>query len=161
MPNLEAGRRTVRVVRDGEGVATDDAVTWAIEELTTQLASAGVGSTEPGGPNTPAAVTVRVVAPSAAAGRAGDAEVPTAPESYLLIREGDEVVVTGSDATGIVYALLELAARVTNAEDPITTLLATTTESGAPAVPVRGIVRSFSSVDEDTPWFHDRVFWTE
>jgi hypothetical protein len=34
-------------------------------------------------------------------------------------------------------------------------------ESYAPAVPVRGIQRAFSSAAEDIPWFHDRQFWAE
>jgi hypothetical protein len=87
--------------------------------------------------------------------------VPAAAESYLLVGEGARVTVVGADATGLVHALLELAARVEHADDPRAALTVDGVESGSPAVPVRGIVRSFSSVDEDLPWFHDRAFWQE
>jgi len=87
-----------------------------------------------------------------------DAEVPA--EGYRARLHGGRVTVSASDATGFSYALTELAARLEAARGRVGRLAAWE-EDARPAVPLRGIQRAFSSVHEDSGWFHDRRFWTE
>ncbi len=89
---------------------------------------------------------------------------PTGAESHAFRTEAgaDEarrVVIAAADDRGRAYALTEVAERLRArgaAGLPIGELVV-----DRPAVPVRGIQRNFSSVHEDTPWFHDRRFWGE
>jgi hypothetical protein len=67
--------------------------------------------------------------------------------------------VAGSDARGLVYALLELADRVRCAADPRAALHVTGASTERPANRVRGVARLFVSDVEDLPWFNDRVMW--
>jgi hypothetical protein len=92
-----------------------------------------------------------------------DLPVPGDEESYawVLERRDDEVIahMSASDVRGYVYGISELADRIRHRGGAALTDGAT--DAGAPATPVRGIQRMFSSAHEDAPWFHDRSFWTE
>lgn len=68
------------------------------------------------------------------------------------------ITVAANDARGYAYALTEVAEHLRH-EGP-SALERAQVQTDRPAVPVRGIQRSFSSAHEDTPWFHDRAFWT-
>ncbi len=130
-------------------IANEPPVQWAIEHLTEALRNAGITVAGEG------AGDVHIVF-------AGDPGA--AAESCALHRpEGSDgpILATGADARGLSYALLELADRITYANDPLATLAATTELTESPATPVRSISRVFVSEIEDTPWFHDRAFWIE
>jgi len=88
------------------------------------------------------------------------ADAAIAKEGYRAELADGRLRVTASDPTGFSYALTELAARLRTAGGKASALGAWT-EDAAPAVPVRGIQRAFANVYEDSPWFHDRTFWTE
>src|SRR6185312_2277862 len=60
---------------------------------------------------------------------------------------------------GFVYALLELAERVTFGADPRNALGIARVENAAPATRTRSVARIFSDGGHDLPWFHDRDFW--
>ncbi|GAA3392795.1 hypothetical protein [Cryptosporangium minutisporangium] len=80
------------------------------------------------------------------------------PESYTLWARSDvRVVISAADERGFAYALTELAERLTASPG----LEPGSPEQHRPAVPIRGIARAFSSVEEDLPWFRDRRFWLE
>ena len=71
------------------------------------------------------------------------------------------LIVTGVDARGLVYGLLELADRVRVSDDPIAAL-----QLPAPLIEttpnkVRSVARAFCSEAEDKTWFYDRAFWTQ
>jgi hypothetical protein len=87
-----------------------------------------------------------------------------AAESLALARGkiGKRAVVLagGSDARGLVYALLELADRVHFAADPLAELRAVKPVSERPANKIRSVARGFVSDVEDKAWFQDREFWT-
>jgi hypothetical protein len=89
--------------------------------------------------------------------------LPDAPESLALARgkiQGRAVVLAaGSDERGLVYALLELADRISFAEKPLAALQAVKPSSERPANQIRSISRSFVSDVEDKAWFQDRDFW--
>ncbi len=70
------------------------------------------------------------------------------------------ILVTGVDARGIVYGLLELADRVRSSPHPLSSL-----QLAAPLIEttpnkIRSVSRGFCSEIEDKPWYYDRAFWT-
>lgn len=122
-------------------------VVWAVAQLHDALRRAGVAVHLDAGPDD---ADLRIVV-TAGAG---------SPESFALRRpEGPSgpLVVSGDDPRGLVYGVLELADRVAHGDD----LAATQPIDESPATPVRSICRVFVSDVEDTPWFHDRSFWTD
>lgn len=122
-------------------VTTGRIADWAAEQLVAALAVQG-GTAE-----------IRLATPD----EVPAADLAAVPEAYAVLRQDDAVVVVSNDETGLRCGLLELAARVAAGAN----LAGTTPFAEQPAVPVRGVVRSFSSVDEDRSWFHDKQFWTE
>ncbi|HZO90887.1 MAG TPA: hypothetical protein VFB38_21350 [Chthonomonadaceae bacterium] len=89
--------------------------------------------------------------------------VPREPEALALARGkalGRSVLLAcGSELRGLVYALLEVADRVTYTEAPEAALDLRRPVLERPANAVRSIARIFSSEVEDKPWFYDRKFW--
>jgi hypothetical protein len=85
------------------------------------------------------------------------------PESLILARgkhdKREVLTAVGSDARGLVYALLELTDRVNFATDPLGALQAVKPVHETPANAIRGIARAFVSDVEDKSWFQDRAFW--
>jgi hypothetical protein len=91
--------------------------------------------------------------------------VASVPESLALVPAKDNVLLAcGSDARGLVYALLELSDRLNN------TISAFPREnffrlsspiSEQPANSIRSVLRLFASDVEDKPWFNDREFWSQ
>lgn len=69
------------------------------------------------------------------------------------------LVAAGSDARGLVYALLELADRVRFAASPLAELKTIKPISARPANGTRSVMRAFVSDVQDKPWFNDRAFW--
>jgi hypothetical protein len=70
------------------------------------------------------------------------------------------ILVTGVDARGIVYGLLELADRVRSSHSPLAALhLAGSLVETTPNR-VRSVSRGFCSEVEDKRWYYDRAFWT-
>ncbi|MGB6429854.1 MAG: twin-arginine translocation signal domain-containing protein [Candidatus Acidiferrales bacterium] len=95
-------------------------------------------------------------------------KVPDAPEALCLARASAPhappsaeplVLACGSDVRGLVYALLELADRVSHASDPMDALAIRDPIIERPANSVRSIMRCFESDVEDKPWFYDRDMW--
>lgn len=86
------------------------------------------------------------------------------PES-LAVLEGklsnnqNVLLVAGKDGRGLVYALLELADRVTHTTNPLEGLTVKQPLVERPANTVRGISRLFTSDVEDKTWYNDRAFW--
>jgi hypothetical protein len=70
------------------------------------------------------------------------------------------ILVTGVDARGIVYGLLELADRIRFSSDPITALHLAGPSIETTPNKVRSVSRGFCSEVEDKPWYYDRSFWT-
>ena len=89
----------------------------------------------------------------------------TQPETVALIpgthMGKPAILVTGVDARGIVYGLLELADRVRNSSDPITALHLAAPYIETTPNKVRAVSRGFCSELEDKPWYYDRAFWTQ
>jgi hypothetical protein len=69
------------------------------------------------------------------------------------------ILVTGVDARGIVYGLLELADRVRSSPDPLSALHLATPIIETTPNKVRSVSRGFCSEIEDKSWYYDRAFW--
>lgn len=97
-----------------------------------------------------------------AAGEAG-VSLPSHTESLALlstkIRRQDALLLTGADARGLVYAILELADRIQH-DNPITVLTATNRVVEQPANEIRSVQRLFVSEVEDKGWYNDKSFWS-
>jgi hypothetical protein len=86
----------------------------------------------------------RVEALALASGRAGGRSV---------------LLASGYDSRALVYALLELADRITYADRPLDGLQLPRPVLEAPANQVRSNMRLFASDIEDKSWFYDRDYW--
>jgi hypothetical protein len=135
-------------------------VSWALERVAAAAARHGATVVHRHAADGSDALTVELVAGERATelGIAPDA----GPEASAIgPRKGTSggIAVAGSDPVGLSYALTELAQRIEAAATLDDVSVAAVAEE--PAVPVRGIMRSFSSFHEDLGWFRDREFWTE
>ncbi|MFC5232868.1 hypothetical protein [Pseudonocardia zijingensis] len=84
------------------------------------------------------------------------------PEGFRLRRAHDgAVTISAGGPVGAAYAVSDIADRIRTAPDPSAALDALDDVDEEPAVPVRGILRSFSSDRLDQDWFRDEAFWTE
>jgi hypothetical protein len=91
--------------------------------------------------------------------------MPDSPESLGLASgkaSGRPVLLAcGSDARGLVYAVLELADRVDHATEPSAALQVRRAIVEQPANKVRSIMRVFASDVEDKGWYGDKAFWQQ
>ncbi|GAB3433693.1 hypothetical protein GCM10027569_83870 [Flindersiella endophytica] len=83
------------------------------------------------------------------------------PQGFAYSLAGDRLRIVASDAVGASYALVGLADHVHSTGDLRQSFEELDGRTAAAAMPVRGIMRSFSSVDEDLPWYRSREFWGE
>ena len=95
--------------------------------------------------------------------RSANASVANQPESLGLVpfshKGKPALLACGSDARGLMYALLELVDRIRYAENPFTALKIARPLTEQPFNQVRSIGKLFSSDVEDNPWFNDREMW--
>ena len=144
-------------------------VQWAVGQLRDALAARGVASQICQNPNqtSPSQECILVAGRNANLSRhildGAGLLLPDAPEALALARGRVEprfvLLAGGSDARGLVYALLEMADRVKFASDPIAALQAVKPIAEQPANTIRSVGRAFASDIEDRSWFQDRNFW--
>ena len=132
------------VVDDANPHAASDAGRWAIGHLEAMLERAGiaVGKADQG-------FSITIAADKGAQGA----------ESFSITRDNNALTVNAGDARGLVYALTELADRVTRAtDDPFGDGFPL---SGTPKTKIRSITRLFCNEREDKAWFHDKGHWID
>jgi hypothetical protein len=123
--------QSVAVVVRRNSVTSSAPVAWALDELRRSVA-------------------VRDDAPF----RIEVAKQPGSAESFAIRPMANGLSAAAPDATGMVYAILELAQRAGQDRFGIASPIVE-----APANPVRSVARFFVSDVEDKPWFNDRDFW--
>lgn len=129
---------TLQPDRESAAVSSP-AARWALSVLADWATTASADGAAP--------VTIRVLG----------AETASAPESFSITGSvEDGLVVTGSDGTGVAYALLELLDQL-RLTGEVTGLPLT----GTPSNRVRGVFRSYVSRVEDASWYLDRAFWDD
>ncbi len=168
-----SGRRTgVSIIVDTQDtVAAGGPAAWAVGQLEESLAAQGVtvrlrerlGEAAAGEHCILAAGATSPLAREVSQG--AGVTVPDSPESLGLISgqasEREVLLACGHDSRGLVYALLELADRVRNSQDPAAALSMASPIVEQPANRVRSVARLFVSDVEDKPWFNDREMWRE
>jgi hypothetical protein len=157
------------VVSPDDVLAAAAPPTWAVGELKAALESQGA--------------TVRIIAKVAEA-TAGEfcvvvagmnlplaqtiirrqkLSAPTEPESLCIAQSETDgrpvLLAAGTDALGLVYALTELADRVSCFAAGRTALAFAEPVIERPASRTRSVMRGFCSEVEDKVWFYDRDFW--
>ena len=156
---LPTGNAITLIVDPGSAVTTSEPVEWAVEQFRLALTVKGITSSAPG-----SAFTV-IVSPVTGplAKTFGNLPSISQPETTALIpgnhNNAPAILVTGIDARGIVYGLLELTERVRLNDDPFTALHLSTPMIEMTPNRVRSVARAFLSEIEDKSWFYDRTFW--
>jgi len=163
-------KSVIAIVLDPEdAIAQQPPGQWAVAELRAALAARGVAAqTYASVDQAPPSQECVLVAGrnSQFAGQllsAAKVSLPDIPEALALARgvtsKRATTLAAGSDARGLVYALLELADRVKFADDAREALRPVKPVSERPANSVRSVSRGFNSDVEDKPWFQDKHFW--
>src|ERR1017187_2325824 len=155
-----AGPR-VRIVTDpASPLVSGEPVQWAIRKLHEAFTARGVVISESGAT---LAIVVAPVVSLLAKPFPGTSGV-TLPETTALVpghfSTTPATLVTGIDARGLVYGLLELADRVRLSDSPVSALRLAAPLIETTPNKVRSVARLFVSETEDKPWFYDRIFWT-
>jgi hypothetical protein len=155
------------IVDPRDPVATAAPSGWAVRELQAALAKQSVtAKVFPSLNAAPAGGQTIVVAGGGSAAareilRGTNLSMPSSPEALCLApgRLGGKSVLLagGSDARGLVYAVLELADRAGYGS----TLDIGTPVVEKPANAIRSCARCFVSPVEDKAWFYDRDMWVE
>jgi hypothetical protein len=155
-------RKAIALIVDSDSALTTGApVQWALEKLRLALTAKGIASSDSAG-----TFTV-VVSPATGSHAKAFVELPSIsrPETTALIpgtlNNAPAILVTGIDARGIVYGLLELVERIRLNDNPFTALYLSAPMVEITPNKVRSVARAFLSEIEDKPWFYDRAFWTD
>jgi hypothetical protein len=152
-----------------DAVVTQPPVQWAVEQLCDALAARGVAAQIFQSLNEalPSQVCVFVAGRASRLAQqlldAAGISLPDVPEALALARgkigKRTILLAAGSDARGLVYALLELADRVKFSAGPLAALKIEKPVSERPANSIRSVARGFNSDVEDKSWFQDKAFW--
>jgi len=96
---------------------------------------------------------------------------PGAQEAFLLRRIGNTVIATGYDASGTLYAALELAARIKTAhaipvtldyeDHPQLKLRGTAIGMQKPEITYEGAEYDYPYTPKDFPFFYNKAWWTK
>lgn len=82
-------------------------------------------------------------------------------QGYAYATSGDRLSITATDPVGASYGLIGLVDQLQLTGDPAQAFAALEGRRASAALPVRGIMRSFASFDEDLGWFTSREFWAD
>jgi hypothetical protein len=83
------------------------------------------------------------------------------PQGYAYAVTDDRLLITATDTVGASYGLVGVVDQLRLIRDHAEAFADLDGRTASAAMPVRGIMRSFSSVDEDLPWFTSREFWLD
>jgi hypothetical protein len=162
---VAAPTRRIALVTDPQSpVIASPSVAWALQKLRSALSAKGATVVEAASKD-PAALTIVLAAPnSQLASSFGQLPALTAPETTALFpgkyAGGTAILISGVDARGFVYGILDLADRVGFGTDPLTALHLPTALVETSPNKVRSVARSFCSEVEDKSWYYDREFWS-
>lgn len=161
----------VSIITDpSDTVAMSAPAQWAAGELEAALKEKNIQVQRTGSITKATAGNLRILVAGATSAmakpviKAAGVTIPPTAEALGLIpgksTTQPAILATGHDATGLVYALLELADRVNYAaSSPISALHVSKAVVERPANRVRSLNRLFVSDVEDKPWFNDREMW--
>lgn len=161
---------TISIVRGSDDpLAGQVPVRWAIEQLRAAIEAKGIGADVADREDAAHLGGLTLLVASSGSpraqqllARAGVSNLDV-PEALGLVpgASGDRrlLLACGADERGLVYAVLELADRVSHGSQPFDALSVDTAVVQRPANDVRSVARLFTSEDYDKQWFHDEGFW--
>src|SRR5260370_3635142 len=155
---LPTGNSIALIVDSGSAVSTSAPVEWAVEQFRQALTVKGITSSTTG-----SAFTV-IVSPVTGplAKTFGNLPSITQPETTALIpgnhNNAPAILVTGVDARGIVYGLLQLTERVRLNDNPFTSLHLSAPTIETTPNKVRIVARAFPSEIKAKSWFYTPPF---
>ena len=144
-------------------VASSAPVSWALDQLRKALVAQSSGlETQSGGAAHSAALLLVLAAPGSALASGFLPKSKMGGAESFRIAPGTQsgtaaLLVSAGDVRGFVYALLELAERVTFGGAVALHLNEAVEE--APANAIRSVARAFCSEIEDKSWYYDEGFW--
>ncbi|MGH9530272.1 MAG: hypothetical protein ACRD2S_10190, partial [Terriglobales bacterium] len=161
---------TISVVADPADLAVSPVpAAWAVQELTAALKQRDSTVRHFDTPDqcTPSNFCIMAASHNTPAAskilKSSNVSVSNAPECLALVpstHKGSPMLLAcGSDARGLMYAVLEVADRVRYSDDPIHALKAQAPVAEQPFNQVRSVGRLFVSDVEDKPWYNDREMW--
>jgi hypothetical protein len=155
------GKAIALIVDPGSALTASEPVQWAVEEFRQALTVKGVTSS-----NSSSTLTVMVSPVTGPLAKTfNNLPTITQPETTALIpgnhNNAPAILVTGIDARGIVYGLLELTERIRLNDNPFTALYLSAPVVEITPNKVRSVARAFLSEIEDKSWFYDRTFWKD
>jgi hypothetical protein len=158
---MPAGKVIGLVIDPDSALTTSEPVQWAAERFRQALTEKGIPSSD-----SSSTLTV-IVSPVTGTLAKGFGKLPsiTQSETTALIPGSHNnvpaILITGIDARGIVYGLLELTERVRLNDNPFTALHVSEPVVEVTPNKVRSVARAFLSEIEDKSWFYDRAFWKD
>lgn len=167
---LAAAGTAVTIVTDpADTIASSAPCTWALRELERAFEQAEIPVTHADNISRAAAgnLCIAIAGSNSAVaqgllGKAG-ATVPSVPEALAIVSAATGpskvTLASGYDVRGIMYAILELADRVSLSENVLDSLQFASPILERPANKVRSVNRCFQSELEDRPWFEDKQMW--
>src|SRR6185437_6192125 len=157
------------IVDPSDPIASSAPCRWAAEELSQALAQHGVKLSHYSSFDRVPRNSLCIVAFSdqnkaKQLMKEGGVQLPGGPESLALLpvsTQNKRGMLAFGDTRGLMYALLKLADRVRNSNQPFDTLEQHEPTIERPFNAVRSNGRIFCSDIEDKPWFNDREMWPE
>ena len=157
------------IIDNDDEITSSTPVTWAIDQLQESLNQKGVKvSTYPTVDAAPENDLIIMLAGSKNAlsqkiQKSNKISVADAPES-LVLTQGDisgkkVLLASGSDPTGLMYAIQELTDRIQCGIPPSDALTVVKPIVEKPAIKVRSIYRTFTSDVTDKEWYNSKEFW--
>lgn len=160
------GSRVAILIDGSDAIASSGPVKRAADKLASALAAKGVNCTTSQSADEAKGANSYIVVAASGSGLAKNFPEPKSALTTESIRlapghlEGTPaILVSGVDALGVVYGLLELAERVEQGADSGTALHLSEPVEVKPANEVRCVSRYFCSEIEDKPWYYDKDFW--
>ena len=156
---MPVGRTVALIIDSGSALTASEPVQWAVEKFRQALTVKGITSSDSGG-----TLTV-VVSPVSGQMAKAFGSVPSIVQSETTAlvpgthNNAPAILVTGIDARGIVYGLLELTERIRLNDNPFTALYLSASVIEITPNKVRSVARAFLSEIEDKSWYYDRAFW--
>ena len=151
------GGRVAVIVDDSDPLIDSAPVAYAAEMLRSALRERGLLADATDG-------SFRVVIASPSSSRNEEfGRLPAifAPETVGLFPGKNAVLVTGNDARGVMFGVLEMTDRVRLESEPVAALHLREAVIETSPNRVRSVARAFCSEVEDKIWYYDRSFWTE
>src|SRR5665213_309979 len=141
-------------------LTTGAPVQWAMGKLREALTAKGISAAD-------SSITLTIIAAPISSPLAKvfpNLPSITQPESTALIpghyKGAPAILVTGIDARGLTYGLIELTERIRLNDSPLAALHLSAPLIETTPNKVRSVARAFLSEIDDKSWYYDRAFWT-